>query len=156
MKAISIQVIQPDGATIVSNEIIATKVMGWRMVGSGRHLPQTGFSKMIVTMDSGQEYDVAESAEDFKQRLRMVLEVPVYGFSGFIPSSSFRTTPPIVENRIGTLENIARMLIRTVVKTAHPARCGYCGELKVSEGGTWTCPNYECPRDGLIKFERGE
>lgn len=76
MKTISIQVIQPGGASTVPNEIIAEKVMGWRL---------TGYRKLTVTMDSGQEYEVGGTAEDFKRRLKIALEVPAFDPGRAVP-----------------------------------------------------------------------
>ncbi len=66
MKTISITVLSSG----LVNEIMAEKVMGYRTDSKNFGL----LTVLIITMDSGCEYVITESAESFRERLANILD----------------------------------------------------------------------------------
>lgn len=83
MKTISVKAINPiDGKTYI-NEILASRIVGWytrdryyiETAGSQREAYWTSYqgATTIISIDSGAEYEIAESIVVFRQRLAGVL-----------------------------------------------------------------------------------
>lgn len=89
MKIIKIQAIDPDDQGVRENEILVSRIVGWYT--RGRIYSNSNWSNYkgpttIISIDSGAEYEIAESLENFRERLRAIVDVPVYGWTGFIPA----------------------------------------------------------------------
>lgn len=108
MKTIHIPAIDPNDGFVRDNEIFVSRIVGWYT--RHRHyiqLPSPGSidaywkgfegSTTIISLDSGAEYEIAESQESFRDRLAAIIDPPSFGFTGFTPIlPSFRVPQPEV------------------------------------------------------------
>ncbi len=157
MKTIKIQAIDPDDNGVRQNEVMVSRIVGWYSRGWNYFNPKSpdseGYSDYsgpitIVSLDSGAEYSIAESLESFRTRLRAIIDVPSYGFTGFKPMPPF--VPKIKDPCVRCGESVSgRGTALTVMRDnaapavfeiiAHPCfgvgekLCGHCVRRLVSE-----------------------
>lgn len=89
MKTILIQAIGPRDRGVRENEVLVSRIVGWYQRDGYIDSPAWTSYKgptTIISIDSGIEYEIAESLESFRNRLTAIVDVPYPGTRGFTGS----------------------------------------------------------------------
>lgn len=151
MKTIKIKAIGPRDRGVRENEVLVSRIVGWYQRDGYIDSPAWTSYKgptTFISIDSGVEYEIAESMESFKSRLELLVDIPNWAFSGFKP---FKPAPPVFEQgRIAQIERVLRSVITAMVEAMHPARCKFCATLLREP--KFDCPNPQCSRIEMMAF----
>lgn len=151
MKTILIKAIDPDDRGVRENQVLVSRIIGWYSRSQNFYSPfrpdSVAYSDYagpitIVSIDSGVEYEIAESLENFRNRLRAIIDVPSYGFTGFKPAPPFAPTPFQLHPRCSSCSGPMKTLQLSFINVNHAC------DVTVEDP---SAPNVRVCRDCVIK-----
>lgn len=145
MKTIKIQAIDPDDQGVRENEILVSRIVGW--YSRGRIVERPGNPILVTTttlisLDSGAEYEIAESLESFRSRLTAIVDLPSYEFTGFRPAPPFSPAPFQLHPRCSSCSGPMKTLQLSFLNVNHVC------DVMVEDPAA---PNVRVCRDCVIK-----